>query len=112
MAQNRPDMIKRFMGIASNAITHRILIKTELEEDIRKHYTKEVERDIDIALSYRNRINPVDKVFPEKDAEEIRDNIVLRVKAELLKRINKGYNIDISVVDEEVDKFLEEHRIS
>tara|TARA_Y100000310_G_scaffold267681_1_gene279764 strand:+ start:3815 stop:3928 length:114 start_codon:yes stop_codon:yes gene_type:complete len=36
MPQNRPDLIKRFIGIASNTIAHKILIKAELEEDIRK----------------------------------------------------------------------------
>jgi len=111
MSQNRPDLIKRFIGIASNNITHRILLRTELEEDLRKYYNKEIERDIDIALKYRNMINPVDNTLPEKDAEEIKDKIVLKVRAELLKRINKGYNIDISLVEVEVDKFLKEHKV-
>ena len=102
MSQNRPDLIKRFIGIASNTITHKILLKTELEEDIRKHYTNEVERDIDIALKYRNMINPVDETLPQKDIVEIRDKILLKVKAELLKREEKGYNIDMSIIDEEI----------
>ena len=52
MSQNRPDLIKRFTGIASNIITHKILVKAELEEDARNHYLKEIGRDIDIALKY------------------------------------------------------------
>ena len=111
MSQNRPELIKKFIGIASNTITHRILLRTELEEDIRKYYNKEIERDIDIALKYRNMINRVDNTLPEKDAEEIKDKIVLKVRAELLKRINKGYNIDISLIEVEVDKFLKEHKV-
>ena len=63
MPQNRPDLIKRFIGVASNIIAHKILIKAELEEDLRNYYTKEIERDIDIALKYRNRINPVKGCF-------------------------------------------------
>ena len=112
MSQNRPDLIKRFIGVASNTIAHKILLKAELEEDIRKHYVKEIERDIDIALQYRNKINPVHSVLPQKDAEEIRGKILLKVKAELLKRIDKGYNVDVSIVGEEIDKFLEEHKVS
>lgn len=111
MSQNRPDLIKRFVGIASNIITYKILIKAELKEDTRNHYIKEVERDIDIALKYRSRINPINDVLPPKDAEGIRNNILLRVKAELLKRKDKGYNVDILLVNEEVDNFLKEQDI-
>jgi len=111
MPQNRPDLIKRFVGIASNTITHKILVKTELEDNIREHYEVEIERDIDIALKYRNKINPIESLLPEKDAQDIRDKILLKVKSELLKRKDKGYNIDFSLVDEEVDRFLKENKI-
>ena len=85
MPQNRPDSIKRFIGVASNIIAHKLLIKAELEEESRKYYSKEIERDIDIALKYRNRINPANRLLPQKDFKEIRDSILLKVKAELLK---------------------------
>ena len=111
MSQNRPDIIKRFIGIASNIIAHKILIKAELEEDLRNYYNKEIERDIDIALKYRNRINPVNRLLPQKDSKEIRDSILLKVKAELLKRINKGYNIGLTKIDEEIDNFLKEQNV-
>lgn len=109
MSQNRPDLIKRFIGVATNTITHRILLRAELEEDIRKHYTKEIERDVDISLKYRNQINPICR--PLKEAEEIRNKILLKVRAELMKREHKGYNLDYSLVEEELDKFLRECKV-
>lgn len=108
MSQNRPDLIKRFIGVASNIITHRALIKAELEENLRDYYAKEIERDIGIALKYRSRINPAERLLPQKDSKEIRENILLKVKAELLKRIDKCYNVDLTKIDEEIDKFLKE----
>jgi len=111
MPQNRPDLIKRFIGIASNTVTHKILINTEVEENTKNHYKLEIERDIDIALKYRDKINPIGDVLPEKDSEEIRNKILLKVKSELLKRKDKGYNIDFSLIDKEVDKFLKENKV-
>ena len=112
MSQNRPDLIKRFIGVASNIIAHKVLIKAELEEDLRNYYAKEIERDIDIALKYRNSINPANRLLPRRDSKEIRDSILLKVKAELLKRMNKGYNVDLSKIDEEIDNFLKEQNVS
>ena len=111
MSQNRPDLIKRFIGVASNIIAHKVLIKAELEEELRKYYTKEIERDIDIALKYRNKINPVNRLLPTKDSKEIRESILLKVKAELLKRMDKGYNVNLSKIDEEIDNFLKEQNV-
>ena len=112
MSQNRTDLIKRFIGVASNIIAHKVLIKTELEENLREYYTKEIKRDIDIALKYRNRINPMNKLLPKRDSKEIRESILLKVKAELLKRIDKGYSVDLSKIDEEIDNFLKEQNVS
>jgi hypothetical protein len=111
MSQNKADIIKRFVGVASNTITHKILIKSELEEDIRKHYSKEISRDVEISLKYRNMINPVHNILPEKYAKDIMNKIVLKVKAELLKRADKGYNIDFTLVDKEIYTFLKECNI-
>ncbi|MBI3035784.1 hypothetical protein HYY71_05675 [Candidatus Woesearchaeota archaeon] len=111
MSQNRPDLIKRFIGVASNIIAHKVLIKAELEEDLRKYYAKEIERDIDIALKYRNRINPASRLLPQQDSKEIRESILLKVKAELLKRVDKGYKVDLSKIDGEIDNFLKEQNV-
>lgn len=111
MSKNKPDLIKKFIGVASNVITHKVLIKAELEEDLRNYYTKEIERDIDIALEYRNKINPANRLLPQKDSKEIKESIMSKVKAELLKRVDKGYKVDISKIDEEIDNFLKENNV-
>ena len=111
MSQNRPDLIKRFIGVARNIIAHKVLIKAELEKDLREYYTKEIERDIDIALKYRNRINPANRLLPQRDSKEIRESILLKVKAELLKRVDKGYKVDLSKIDGEIDNFLKEQNV-
>ncbi|MFH1053440.1 MAG: hypothetical protein V1740_03415 [Candidatus Woesearchaeota archaeon] len=54
MPKNKAETIKKFIGIASNKIVYRILIRTELEEDLRKYYTKEAKRDIEVSIKYRN----------------------------------------------------------
>ena len=112
MSLNRPDLIKRFIGVASNAIMHITIINTELDENTKKYYAKEVKRDSDIALNYRNKINPINALLPQKDVEEIRTKIILKVKAELLKRVDKGYNVNISLVEKVVDEFLKKNKIS
>jgi len=111
MSQNRPDLIKRFVGVASNTIVHKILVKTELEEEIRQYYTKEIGRDVEIALKYRNKINPIDKTLPQKDIEEIRIKILSKVNSELSKRKEKGYNIDFSLARGEIDSFLKDSKV-
>jgi len=64
MPQNRPDLIKRFIGVSSNLIVHKVLIRSEIQDELRDHYVKEVERDMDIALKYREKINPAKEVLP------------------------------------------------
>lgn len=111
MPQNRPDLIKRFIGVASNIITHKVLVKAEIEEDLREYYSKEIRRDVDIALKYRARINPANRLLPQEDSEKIRESILMKVKAELLKRIDKGYSVDLSKIDGEIDNFLKEQNV-
>ncbi|MBI2650532.1 hypothetical protein HYX04_04420, partial [Candidatus Woesearchaeota archaeon] len=80
-------------------------------KDLRNYYTKEIERDIDIALKYRNKINPVNRMLPQRDSKEIKENIPLKVKAELQKRVDKGYKVNLSKIDEEIDDFLKEQNV-
>ena len=87
-------------------------MNSELTEELRGYYSKEAKRDSDIAFAYRNRINPIDGLLPEKDTEEITRKIVQNVKAELSKRKDKGYTIDLSLIEEEVDKFLKECKVN
>jgi hypothetical protein len=111
MPQNRNDLIKRFIGVASNTITHRMLLKSEIDADLREYYNNEASRDKDIALEYRNKINPKVYFLPQKDSEEIKSKIKQRVKLELLKRSEKGYKIRFELLDEEVISFLNENKI-
>ncbi|HLC96623.1 MAG TPA: hypothetical protein VJH97_04835 [Candidatus Nanoarchaeia archaeon] len=108
---NRPDSIKRFIGVASNTITHKILVKSELKEELRVYYQNEISRDVDIALAYRNNLNPLQENLPDKDAREIKKKVLLRVRAELMKRKDKGYTIDFSLIGEETEKFLRECKV-
>lgn len=111
MPQNRPGIIKRFIGIASNTITHKILIRTEDDENIRRHYESEINRDAEVATRYREKISPASTTLPSKDHEVIKKKIEQKVKSEIQKRINKGYDIDITLTDEEINKFLKEQKI-
>lgn len=109
--QNRPGLIRRFVGVASNILTHRLLVRTQIDEDLREYYTREIERDTSIALRYRDSINPAGRPLPLKDAAAIKQAIASRVRAELLKRIQRGYDIDMGTIDAEIDDFLCELRV-
>jgi len=107
MVQNRNKLIKIFIGNIVNAVVHEILAKAIENEDIRKHYSKELKTSIDKAKSYRNKINPTNTSLPKKDADYIREKIMKKAKAELQSRIAKGYdNIDITLIESVLDNVL------
>lgn len=111
MPLNRPNIIKRFIGVSCNVIIHKILMKNVDIKETRDYYLKEVEREIDIALSYRNQINPVHSSLPDKDVKIIENKIKIKVNSELNKRIKEGYDIDFSIIDKEIKEFLKENNI-
>jgi len=112
MAQNRNKIIELFIGNISNAIVHEILERAVSKELIAGKYRKELIISFEIAKRYREKINPVNRPLPDKDAGYIKEKIVSRVKAELMIRISKGYkNIDLSLVDGLVDKSLKDTKI-
>ncbi|MFH1317033.1 MAG: hypothetical protein ABII01_05940 [Candidatus Woesearchaeota archaeon] len=112
MVQNRNKLIDLFIGNISNAIVHEILEKAIDDDNIRRHYDKEMKNSFEIAKKYRENINPAKAPLPDRDNKYIRDRIVKKVNAELQLRISKGYeNIDISLVGEIVDKLLKEMSI-
>lgn len=112
MSQNRNKLIDLFIGNISNAILHRILEKAIKQEEISKHYQKEMRTSWDIAVKYREKINPPAN-FPLKDASEIRERLVRKVKTELVSRIAKGYkNLNLSSVEPEVEEALKEMNIT
>lgn len=106
---NRNKLLNLFVSNLSNVIVHKILEKAIDKPEIALSYNKEVRNSMDIAKRYREKINPINKLLPISDAEEVRTSIIRRVKSELNIRIEKGYsNIDISLVELFTDKLLKE----
>lgn len=109
---NRNRSIQLFVGNASNAVLHEILMRAIENSEITNKYAKEIKNSFEIARKYREKINPADMKLPDKDVESIKRKIVNKVKAELLIRIEKGYSgIDINIVEKLVEEFLREMRI-
>ncbi|MCX6741829.1 MAG: hypothetical protein NTX24_01475 [Candidatus Pacearchaeota archaeon] len=107
--QNRNKLINSLIGNLSNAVLHAILEKaiSEEEKEIATHYNKELKTSFDVARRYRDKINPKFSPLLEKDAEEIKSQIMKNVKNELLLRISKGYkNINLNLIEKEVDSVL------
>ena len=108
MVQNRNRLIKLFIGNLSNSVVHEVLEMAIDDENIRKRYDKESETSLKIAIRYRKKINPIEMNLPKKDIAYIRKEVIRKVKSELRLRISKGYtNIDLSRVEELVERFLE-----
>ena len=112
MSQNRNKFLDLFIGNLSNAVLHRILEKAiDLPEIVNK-YDKEIKNSWEIAKIYREKINPKNPPFPEKDIDEIRRKIFLKVKSELSIRISRGYkNIDLSLIGPFIEEALIEMKI-
>lgn len=109
---NKNKLIEIFVSNLANAVIHQILEKTIDKIEIADVYNKEVKNSWEIAKKYREKINPINRNLPNKDAEEIKRKITNKVKSELRLRIEKGYeNIDISLVEELVEKALSEMNI-
>lgn len=109
---NRSKIINLFIGNISNSILHQILETAIDDENIRKHYNKELNISLDIAKRYREKINPVHCCLHSNDVEYIKDRIHHRVTSELRLRISKGYkNINLDLIDETINKFLKETNV-
>ena len=111
--KNRGQLIEIFTSNLANSIIHQVLEKAAF--DIPEHfekYGKEVKNSWQIAKIYREKINPVNRAFPHKDIEEIKNKIINKVNAELNLRILKGYkNISLGLVEEYAEKALKELKI-
>lgn len=112
MGQNRNKLIELFIGNISNAIVHEILehaLKKGFKEYMAGKYRKELTTSFEVAKKYREKINPVNRAFPDRDIEYIRNKIINGVRAELTIRISKGYeDIDLNLVEELVDRALKD----
>ena len=111
MGQNKKKIINLFIGNISNSVVHKILEKSIDEENLRKHYNKELIVSFEIAKRYREKINPKNIPLPERYSKNIEDKIIKRVKSELNLRITKGYEIDVGLIKPTVKNMLRKIKI-
>ena len=112
MTQNRNKLIDLFISNISNTIVHKILEKAIDDENIRDHYTSELQISLNISKKYREKINPINTKLPDKDLNFIKDKITKRVKSELQSRISQGYeNINLNLIDIVIEDFLKQLNI-
>ena len=112
MPQNRKKLIELFIGNLSNAIVHQVSLAATDKEEIASKYKKELETSLSISKKYRERINPKNYSLPKKDIEYIKIQVSNKAISELKKRILQGYkNIDLSLINELVDKALKDTKI-
>ena len=111
MPQNRSKLIDLFIGNISNAIVHKILERSINKEELTSKYRKELITSYEIAKRYREKINPTNMPLPIKDIPYIKNKIANKVRLELLIRISKGYEINLGLMDEEINKALKDMKI-
>ena len=112
MNQNRNKLLDLFIGNFSNVVIHKILENAVKDKNIRSRYEKELISSVEIALNYRNKINPINTKLQEKDINHIKDKIVKKVKSELKSRINKNYkNIDLNSIETILDNYLKKLKV-
>ncbi len=112
MVQNRNKIIDLLIGNLSNAIIHTILEKSTNNPELTSRYEKESANSLNIAISYREKINPINTPLPDVDLNYIRDKIINRVKSELNMRISKGYmGINLDSTELEVNNILKKLKI-
>ena len=113
MVQNRNKLIELFVGNISNSIVHDILERSVSKELMAYKYRKELITSLEVAKRYREKINPTNTPLPLRDIAYMRTKIINKVKTELMTRILKGYkNIDLSLIDDLVDKALKDVNIT
>ncbi|MEK6952604.1 MAG: hypothetical protein AABX29_06325 [Nanoarchaeota archaeon] len=112
MPQNRKKLIELFIGNLSNVIVHQISLAATDKDEIASKYKKELETSLSISKKYREKINPKNYTLPEKDIGYIKTQVSNKTISELRKRISQGYkNIDLSLINELVDKALKDTNI-
>lgn len=112
MTQNKSKIINLLIGNLSTAITHSVLEKSALFMGLSEKYRKELMNSFEIAKRYREKLNPVNSPLTTTDLEFIKFQLNKRINSELILRISKGYkNINLSIVEEEIDKALRELKI-
>ncbi|MFA6023282.1 MAG: hypothetical protein WC781_04295 [Candidatus Pacearchaeota archaeon] len=102
MPQNRNKLLDLLIGNLANSIIHKVLeISISEEIELANKYNKEETNSFTIAKRYREKVNPINAPLPEQDAEYIKNQIIKKVKSELMIRISKGYkNIKLDLIEE------------
>lgn len=112
MVQNRNKLIELFIGNLSNSIVHKILEIAIDNIELSNKYEKELTTSFEIAKRYREKINPINLPFPDKDINYIKTKIKNKIRVELSIRISKGYkNINLELIDEIIDKYLNDMNV-
>ena len=110
--KNSNKLIELFIGNIANAIVHSLLELAIGAELVADKYRKELASSFEAAKRYREKINPISRMFPDKDVAYIKEKIMARVKSELITRISKGYdNIDLELIESLTDKALKDVKI-
>ena len=113
MVQNRNKLIILLVGNISNSIIHIILEQSVNKPELTDKYRKESISSFEIAKKYREKMNPLAEFFPQNDIEYIKKRIIIKVTAELRRRIASGYkNINLSLVEREVNRAMKILKIS
>ena len=106
---NRNKVLSLFVSNLANVIVHKVLERAIDKPEVVSVYMKEVKNSLEIAKKYREKINPLDRVLPAEQAENIREAIVAKARAELNSRIKRGYtNINLSLIEGFVDASIKE----
>lgn len=109
---NRNKLLELFISNLSNVIIHTILQKAIEKPEISNVYAKEMKNSLDISKTYRQKINPLNSPLPQIDIDYIKSKLKRKVQSELLLRISKGYtNINLNIIDDEIDKLLNNLKI-
>ncbi|MBS3166431.1 hypothetical protein J4444_04880 [Candidatus Woesearchaeota archaeon] len=78
MSQNRNKLIELFIGNIANTILHKILEEAISDEGLLDYYKKEEVTSRNVAVVYREKINPKDSSLPEKDIDYIQERVKRR----------------------------------
>mgnify|MGYP001329330556 CR=1 FL=1 len=109
MSQNRNKLIQLLTGNLVNLVVHQVLEESAQEEMLRKHYDKESSVSFEVAKKYREKINPAQREFPERDLSKIREEVLKRSSNEPNLRISKGYEgIDLNLINPILERVLKE----
>jgi hypothetical protein len=102
--------------MASNlavGVVHHILEDAIDIPEIASRYRKETLNAFAVAKKYRGQINPPTMPLAASDIATLREKTSRKVRAELARRIAKGYTgIDLERIAADVDAALQELKIS